>query len=167
MPSIEPRDALETLLLFPFDVKFVDKIGPEEEALNAEGRFWYIEKDPLINNFYEREDVAMECFHMIMDAYRDTTKYVPQSVRDEAISFNIEEDPKCVLLGLIEITKNPADFVPGKTMFKLCTDEDLRLQAPDIKHFLKIKGATYKQSGEKHGRVYGFSGVIIKGSEFS
>jgi hypothetical protein len=162
MPQIEPRDALETLLLFAFECKFVSKIGPEEEAKNAEGRFKYILKDPKINDFYDREDVAMETFHIILDSYRDSEDYVTQDVKDEATTCDVVVDPKDAFMDLLKFTKNKNDMMTMKQLFSLAIEEDIKVSATDIKQMLKPIAVFRQQLSTKYNRAAGFVGVVTK-----
>jgi hypothetical protein len=166
MPYVEPKDALENVVMFNMRKKFVDVI-PEINTNNI-----YQIADPKIKDYIKTEKARDAFLHLLIDHYIPNKIILKGVVKEDTEmkqEMDDKEDDMTIIIKHFEITNDKMDKLTRKNILEYQNiqkkwkyiNEDVKYISPkDIQDKLIRLGGTYKKSMKIEGVVYrGIEGV--------
>jgi hypothetical protein len=126
LPNIVNTDCLDYCLNFQMKSKFID-VNEKEEFSN----YSYFKKDNTVKtDFIKRDDVCNEFINLLIEAYKWTDTFIPESIREE--DQDDELDDIATLTNAFEITNDGNDYL---------SNSQIKHQLTNIKSPFKITKA--------------------------
>ncbi|KAJ1464035.1 hypothetical protein T484DRAFT_1758392, partial [Baffinella frigidus] len=151
MPYVEPRDALENVVVFNMRKKFVDVI-PEVNVNNI-----YQKADPNIKYYIRTEKARNAFLHLLISHYIPNKIILDGMVKEDTEmkqEMDDKEDDMTIIMKHFEITNNKMDKITRKHILEYQNlrrdwrfiNEDVKYISPkDIQDKLIRLGAAYKK----------------------